>query len=157
MSLLSTARDGTFVAAYSYLANSPLVSHIAFKSNTTVRLTTTKTYDNLNRLTSIASVGAGSTPSVSSYTYLQGRSDRLSIVRPLHDPFMLLRVDADAIAFAGAQDEFFRQVPQASAVPDYSSLTRLRPGERSPFNRILGSIPAEESDEEFAAAVEALS
>ena len=69
----------------------------------------------------------------------------------------LLRVDAGAIAFAGAQDEFFRQVPEALALPDYSSASRLRPGERSPFSRILGSIPAEETDEEFAAAVEALS
>ena len=66
---LSTARDGTFLATYSYLANSPLVSQIEFKSNTTVRLTTTKTYDQLNRLTSIASVGTGSTPSVTSYSY----------------------------------------------------------------------------------------
>jgi len=69
----------------------------------------------------------------------------------------LLRIDADAITFAGAQDEFFRQLPAALVAPDYQTLTRLRPGERSPFNRILGSIPAEESDEEFAAAVEALS
>ena len=69
----------------------------------------------------------------------------------------LLRVDADAIAFAGAQDEFFRQVPGPLVLPDYSSVTPLRPGEKSPFNRILGSIPAEETDEEFAAAVEALS
>lgn len=69
----------------------------------------------------------------------------------------LLRVDADAIAFAGAQDEFFRQLPAAFAAPDYQALARLRPGEKSPFGRILGSIPAEESDEEFAAAVEAFS
>lgn len=69
----------------------------------------------------------------------------------------LLRIDANAIAFAGAQDEFFRQMPEALAVQDYSTLIRLRPGERSPFSRILGSIPPEETDEEFAAAVEALS
>jgi hypothetical protein len=69
----------------------------------------------------------------------------------------LLRIDADAIAFAGAQDEFFRQLPAALAAPDYDALARLRPGERSAFSRILGSIPAEESDEEFAAAVEAFS
>lgn len=69
----------------------------------------------------------------------------------------LLRIDADAIAFAGAQDEFFRKVPEALTLPDYSALTRLRPGERSPYHRFLGSIPAEETDEEFAAAVEALS
>ena len=70
---------------------------------------------------------------------------------------LILRVDADAIAFAGAQDEFFRKVPEALALRDYSTLARLRPGEPSPFGRILGSIPAEETDEEFAAAVEELS
>jgi hypothetical protein len=42
-------------------------------------------------------------------------------------------------------------------LPDYSARARLRPGEASPFGRILGGIPAEETDEEFAAAVEALS
>ena len=46
---------------------------------------------------------------------------------------------------------------QRLAAPDYEAMTRLRPGEKSPFHRILGSIPAEESDEEFAAAVEAFS
>jgi hypothetical protein len=69
----------------------------------------------------------------------------------------LLRIDADAITFAGAQDEFFRQLPAAMNTPDYQVITRLRPGEKSPFGRILDSIPAEESDEEFAAAVEAFS
>ncbi len=69
----------------------------------------------------------------------------------------LLRIDADAITFAGVHDEFFRQLPAAQAAPDYQALTRLRPGEKSPFSKIWGSIPAEESDEEFAAAVAAFS
>lgn len=69
----------------------------------------------------------------------------------------LLRIDADAITFAGAQDEYFRQLPTAMSAPEYQVITRLRPGEKSPFGRILSSIPAEESDEEFAAAVEAFS
>lgn len=69
----------------------------------------------------------------------------------------LLRIDADAITFASAQDEFFRQLPAALTAPDYEAITRLRPGEKSPFGKILGSIPAEESDEEFVAAVEAFS
>lgn len=69
----------------------------------------------------------------------------------------LLRIDADAIGFAGAQDEFFRQLPAAQTTPDYQTLARLRPGEKSPFTRIWGSIPAEESDEEFASAVAAFS
>lgn len=70
---------------------------------------------------------------------------------------LLLRVDADALALAGSQDEFFRQVPQALAVPDFSSTVHRRPGEKSAYGRILGVIPAEETDEEFAAAVEAFS
>ena len=56
-------------ATYSYVANSPLVGQVVFKQNTTVRMTTTKTFDNLNRLASIATVGTGSAPSVSAHTY----------------------------------------------------------------------------------------
>jgi hypothetical protein len=40
---------------------------------------------------------------------------------------------------------------------DYRKLGRLLPGEPSVYARILGSIPAEESDEEFSVAVEELS
>ena len=45
---------GANTATYSYLANSPLVSQIAFQQNGTNRMTTTKSYDNLNRLTQIS-------------------------------------------------------------------------------------------------------
>jgi RHS repeat-associated protein len=56
-------------ATYFYLANSPLVSQIGFTNNGAWRMTTTKSYDDLNRLTSIASVSAAS-PAVSfSYSY----------------------------------------------------------------------------------------
>ena len=68
---------------------------------------------------------------------------------------VLLRIDADAIRAAGSQDSFFREVPVAAA--SVAEGRRLRVGERSAYARILGSIPAEESDEDFAAAVEALS
>lgn len=69
----------------------------------------------------------------------------------------LLRIEADALLPATVQDEFFREVPKALALLDHPSMTRLRPGEKSPYHRILESIPAEETDEEFAAAVEAFS
>jgi RHS repeat-associated protein len=49
---------------YSYLANSSLVGQIVFNSNTVARMTTSKQYDYLNRLTSISS-----TPS-NSFAYL---------------------------------------------------------------------------------------
>ncbi|MBS0657903.1 MAG: hypothetical protein JSR82_06610 [Verrucomicrobia bacterium] len=69
----------------------------------------------------------------------------------------LLRVDAEAIARAGQQDEFFRRLPEGRTVAGIQNRVRLRAGEPSAYARILGSIPAEESDEEFAAAVEAMS
>src|SRR5204863_9055985 len=49
--------------------NSPLVSQITFKSNTTVRMTTTKKYDFLNRLTDIFSVPSASSTVKFSYQY----------------------------------------------------------------------------------------
>jgi hypothetical protein len=56
---LETVSDGTYSATYSYLANSPLMSQITFKQNTTVRMTTSKQYDKLNRLLSISSAPSG--------------------------------------------------------------------------------------------------
>jgi hypothetical protein len=69
----------------------------------------------------------------------------------------LLRVDVDAFAPATARDEAFRLVPSAPVFSDYGSTIRLRPGERSSIASIFGRIPAEESDEVFAAAVDELS
>lgn len=54
-SRLASVSDGTNAASYSYLANSPLAGQIVFASNTVTRMTTTKQYDYLNRLSSIAS------------------------------------------------------------------------------------------------------
>ncbi len=47
---LSTVIEGTNSATYSYIANSPLVSQIVFQQNATTRMTTSKSYDYLNRL-----------------------------------------------------------------------------------------------------------
>jgi RHS repeat-associated protein len=68
-SRLSTVSDGTNSATYTYVANSPLVNQIAFQQNSTTRMTTTKTYDFLNRLTAIQS-SAGVSPDASfNYNY----------------------------------------------------------------------------------------
>jgi YD repeat-containing protein len=56
---LETVSDGTYSATYSYLANSPLISQITFKQSTTVRMTSSKQYDKLNRLLSSASTPSG--------------------------------------------------------------------------------------------------
>ena len=59
---LGSVSDGTNTAAYSYLANSPLVGQIAFSHNGTNVMTTTKQYDRLNRLTRVQTLGAASWP-----------------------------------------------------------------------------------------------
>src|SRR5262249_38998030 len=69
----------------------------------------------------------------------------------------LLRIDADAIAAASTTDESFRRMPVGQVHRDYQRLVRLKPTEQSVYARILGSIPAQEPDEEFIEAVEALS
>ena len=58
-----------FSATYSYLANSSLVGQIAFKHGGATAMTTTKQYDYLNRLTSIASTPAGAGQFPVSYAY----------------------------------------------------------------------------------------
>ena len=56
---------------FSLLANSPLVGQILFATNGMTRMTTSKTYDNLNRLTQISSApsGTGILPVTYNYNY----------------------------------------------------------------------------------------
>ena len=71
-SRLQTVSDGNGNSAnYSYLANSPLVSQIAFQQGANTRMTTIKQYDYVNRLTAISSQpGASGVPPVSfNYNY----------------------------------------------------------------------------------------
>ena len=63
-SRLQTVSDGTNNATYAFVPNSPLVSQVTFKSNSVVRMMTTKAHDYLNRLQSISSVGTSSTSSL---------------------------------------------------------------------------------------------
>jgi hypothetical protein len=69
-SRLAVVSDTTNSATYSYLANSSLVGQIAFKSNTVARMSTSKQYDYLNRLTSISS-----TPS-NAFSYLYNAANQ---------------------------------------------------------------------------------
>ena len=69
----------------------------------------------------------------------------------------LLRVDAEAIAEATSADSFFSTVPQPETRRDYvPEVVMVRPSQ-TPYALIFGLIPPEESDEEFAAAVDELS
>jgi hypothetical protein len=58
-----------YSASYTYLDKSPLVSQIVFKTNTTTRMTTTKSYDFLDRLASISSSSSSSSPISFNYQY----------------------------------------------------------------------------------------
>jgi RHS repeat-associated protein len=68
-SRLDTVTSGTNSATYGYVSNSPLVGSVTFKNGGTTRLTTTKVYDNLNRLTSISSAPSASSVLSSGYSY----------------------------------------------------------------------------------------
>jgi hypothetical protein len=68
-SRMTNLSDGTFSAGYTFLANSPLIGQVAFRSNSTTRVTTTKAYDYLNRLQSISSVPSGASTLSSGYLY----------------------------------------------------------------------------------------
>jgi RHS repeat-associated protein len=70
-SRLATVTNGVNTATYSYIANSPLVGQIEFKQGVNTRMTTTKSYDFLNRLTQIASTPDADNPSLFGYTYNQ--------------------------------------------------------------------------------------
>lgn len=69
----------------------------------------------------------------------------------------LLRIDADALAPAIERDDFFRYMPVVETNTDLARAVRLRPGEPSVYSSFFGSIPPEETDEEFAAAIDAVS
>lgn len=70
-SRMTNISDGTYQAGYSYLANSRLISQITYRSNSTTRMTTSKSYDFLDRLGSITSQpgGSGVWPVSFSYAY----------------------------------------------------------------------------------------
>ena len=92
-SRLTNASDGTYNAGYSYLANSPLVSQISFRSNSTVRMITTKQYDYLNRLMSISSAGSGAAASPIASTYLYNDANQRVQVRQEDGTYWLYEYD----------------------------------------------------------------
>jgi hypothetical protein len=60
-SRLSSVAQASLLASYSYLRNSSLVSNITFKTGGVTKMTTTKAYDNLFRMTSIRTQDSGLT------------------------------------------------------------------------------------------------
>ncbi len=85
--------DGTYSASYSYLANSPLVGQITFRSNSVTRMTTTKTYDYLNRLTRIQSAD-GQAATVNSFDYQLNSANQRTRVTLADGSFWVYGYDA---------------------------------------------------------------
>ncbi len=74
-SRMKTIVSSTNSFGCSYIANSPLISQIYFTNNGTLRMTTTKQFDFLNRLTSISSAAPGSPP-LSSFAYVYNSANQ---------------------------------------------------------------------------------
>jgi len=62
-------------ATYSYLADSALVGQIRFQQGSTLRMTTAKQYDPLNRLTALSST-VGQAPSFAAFAYVYNRANQ---------------------------------------------------------------------------------
>jgi len=73
-SRLTTVTNDVNVTSYSYIANSPLLDQITFKNNGTTRMTTTKSWDKLDRLLSINSVAGAAVGSAYTYNSANQRS-----------------------------------------------------------------------------------
>ena len=89
-SRLQTVSDGTNTANYSYLANSPLVGQIAFANNGATRMTTTKQYDLLNRLTAISSAGVSP---VASFNYAYNSANQRALVTNVDNSYWNYQYD----------------------------------------------------------------
>lgn len=115
-SRLKSVTNGVNSATYSYLANSPLVETITFKQSGTTRLTTTKSYDYLNRQTSIQS-SVGASP-VTSFAYQYNDANQRTRRTETDNSYWVYEYDSlgqvksgkkywsDGIPVAGQQHEY---------------------------------------------------
>ena len=93
-SRMTNISDGMYQAGYSYLANSPLISQIIYRSNNTTRMTTTKTYDFLNRLGSIVSQTSAAGAAPISYSYAYNDANQRVLVNIDDGSFWLYEYDS---------------------------------------------------------------
>jgi RHS repeat-associated protein len=91
-SRLYNVGDGTNSATYSYVPNSPLISQIHFTNSGALRMTTTKQYDFLSRLTAIQNSGTGVSP-VSSFSYANNTANQRTSVTNTDGSFWIYQYD----------------------------------------------------------------
>jgi RHS repeat-associated protein len=90
-SRLFSVSDGTNSATYNYLTNSPLVSQIAFTNSSTQRMVTTKSYDYLNRLTSVGSTA--NSAAVASFGYQYNSANQRTAVTNADNSYWVYQYD----------------------------------------------------------------
>jgi len=116
-SRLSAVTDGTNTATYTYVANSPLVGQIAFTQNGSNRMTTTKTYDALTRLSSI--VNQPSADSAVSFAYQFNNANQRT--RVTHADGSYWRYEYDALGQVTSGRKFWSDgTPVAGQQFDYT-------------------------------------
>ncbi|HWV99693.1 MAG TPA: hypothetical protein VNZ64_08385 [Candidatus Acidoferrum sp.] len=104
-------------ATYGYLANSALIGQITFKQGAPTRMTTTKTYDFLNRLAQISSVPSAASPASFNYSY---NSANQRIMSRLADG-SYWRFNHDLLGQVTSGHKFFAdETPVAGQQFDYS-------------------------------------
>jgi RHS repeat-associated protein len=97
-SRLLTVSDGhNNAATYSYIANSPLAGNIVFQHNGQTVMTTTKSYDYLNRLTFMGStpasgVGNGASP-LPSFSYSYNTANQRTLVTNVDNSYWAYQYD----------------------------------------------------------------
>jgi RHS repeat-associated protein len=91
---LSTVTDGSYSATYSYTSNSRLVSQILFKTNTTTRLTTTKTWDYLNRLLESRSVPSATSELPATFKYAYNNANQRISATMADDSYWIYQYDS---------------------------------------------------------------
>jgi YD repeat-containing protein len=117
---VTDASATSYTATYGYEASSPLVNTLTFKQSTTTRLTTTRSHDLINRLTSISSVAAGgSAPSLPiSFAYRYNAASQRTRTTEANGSYWIYQYDslgqvisgrkywADSSPVAGQQFEY---------------------------------------------------
>lgn len=89
---MDTVTDGTYSVEYDYLANSSFVETMTFKHSGTTRMTSTKVYDNVDRLRSITHKTNSVT--MASYTYDHNTASQRTKVAEADGSYWLYEYDA---------------------------------------------------------------
>jgi len=100
-SRLANITDGTNAAAYTYVANEPLVNYITYTQSGTTRMTTQNTWDHLHRLTGIASTTNSVT--MTSFQYAYNTAGQRVAVTNMYGGYWVYQYDALGQVISGTK------------------------------------------------------